>query len=133
MQFVPVQRNKSSGMSSSDFMNVYQVPDAIQNKLRVACYDCHSNNTRYSWYNNIQPVAWLLERHVSLGKAELDFSVWKDYSVRRKRTKLKSIISQIDEGAMPLSTYTLLHRDAVFSKEEKELVLEWLQQLRDSL
>jgi len=133
IQFIPVQRNQSSAIFHSDFINVYPVPDAVQNKLWVACYDCHSNNTRYPWYNNVQPVAWFLESHVAEGKAELNFSEWDAYSARRKRNKLKSIISQISDDKMPPSSYALMHRDAILSKEEKKSLLEWLQQLKDSL
>lgn len=133
MQLIPVQRNESDTVSPSDFMQVYQVPDGVCRSLQQACYDCHSNHTRYSWYNMVQPVGWLLELHVTGGKAELNFSEWNTYSARRKRNKLKSIINQIDNGEMPLPSYTLLHPEAVFSQEEKDAVLEWLQQLKDSL
>ncbi len=49
---------------------VNNVPKKNQNKLQVSCYDCHSNNTAYPWYNKIQPVAWFLEDHIKNGKAE---------------------------------------------------------------
>lgn len=133
IQFIPVQRNQSSASFPADFINVYQVPHVVQHKLRAACYDCHSNNTRYPWYNRIQPVAWFLENHIADGKAELNFSEWDAYSARRKRNKLKSIISQIGNNQMPPSSYALMHRDAVLSEMEKELLLEWLRQLKDSL
>ena len=49
---------------------VNNVPKKNQNKLQVSCYDCHSNNTAYPWYNKIQPVAWFLEDHIKNGKAD---------------------------------------------------------------
>ena len=57
-------------------MIVNNVPNSIKNTLQTSCYDCHSNNTYYPWYNKVQPVAWILESHIEEGKAELNFSDW---------------------------------------------------------
>ena len=133
IQFIPTKHNESKVMSKADFMLVNDVPKNIKNKLQVSCYDCHSNNTQYPWYNNIQPIAWFLEDHIKEGKAELNFSEWADYSNRRKKSKLKSIISQIKDDEMPLGSYTLIHRNAIFSETEKQETIQWLTQLRDSI
>jgi|TARA_R110000744_G_scaffold342872_4_gene448054 hypothetical protein len=133
IQFIPTERNQSDSVPSTDFMLVHNVPENIQNKLQVSCYDCHSNNTQYPWYNKIQPVAWFLEDHVKEGKAELNFNEWDSLSNRRKASKLKSIISQIEDDKMPLSSYTLIHRDAVFSDTEKQELIQWMTQLKDSI
>jgi len=133
IQFIPTSRNQSDTVPSTDFMRVNKVPENIQKKLEGSCYDCHSNNTQYPWYNKIQPVAWLLEDHIKEGKAELNFNEWDDLSNRRKNSKLKSIISQIEDDEMPLSSYTLIHRDATFSDTEKQEIIKWMTQLKDSL
>ncbi|PHR00170.1 MAG: hypothetical protein COB32_13645, partial [Halomonas sp.] len=85
------------------------------------------------WYNRVQPVAWFLEDHIKEGKAELNFNEWDSLSSRRKTSKLRSIIKQIESGEMPLDSYTLIHRDAKFSKEETEEIINWVTQLKDSL
>ncbi len=133
IQFIPTSRNQSDVVPATDFMMVNKVPKPITNKLQTSCYDCHSNNTQYPWYNKIQPVAWLLEDHIKEGKAELNFNEWDDLSNRRKNSKLKSIISQIEDDEMPLSSYTLIHRDAIFSDTEKQEIIKWMTQLKDSL
>ena len=71
IQFVPTERNQSDVISATDFMLVNKIPNSIKNKLQVSCYDCHSNNTNYPWYNKTQPVAWFLEDHIKEGKANL--------------------------------------------------------------
>lgn len=76
IQLVPTTRNQSNFVPVTDFMLVTDVPKAISEKLQISCYDCHSNNTQYPWYNKIQPVAWLLENHIKEGKTELNFSEW---------------------------------------------------------
>ena len=133
IQFIPTTRNQSDTVPSTDFMLVNNVPETIQKKLQVSCYDCHSNNTQYPWYNKIQPVAWFLEDHIKEGKAELNFNEWDNYSDRRKKSKLRSIIKQIESGEMPLDSYTLIHRDAIFSEKEKEAVLNYMKTLKDDL
>lgn len=133
IQFIPTTRNQSDTVPQTDFMLVHKVPEAIQKKIQVSCYDCHSNNTQYPWYNRVQPVAWFLEDHIKEGKAELNFNEWDSLSSRRKTSKLRSIIKQIESGEMPLNSYTLIHRDAKFSKEETEEIINWVTQLKDSL
>ncbi|EIJ37747.1 MAG: heme-binding domain-containing protein [Flavobacteriaceae bacterium] len=133
IQFIPTERNQSDTVPETDFMLVHNVPETIQKKLQVSCYDCHSNNTQYPWYNKIQPAAWFLEDHIKEGKAELNFNEWDSLSSRRKSSKLRSIIKQIESGEMPLDSYTLIHKDAKFSEAEAEELINFITQLKDSL
>jgi exonuclease VII small subunit len=133
IQFIPTTRNQSDTVPSTDFMLVNNVPETIQKKLQVSCYDCHSNNTQYPWYNKIQPAAWFLEDHIKEGKAELNFNEWDSLSSRRKASKLRSIIKQIENGEMPLDSYTLIHTDAKFSEAEAKEIINFITQLKDSL
>ncbi len=133
IQFIPSSRNQSDSVPETDFMLVNDVAENIQNKLQVSCYDCHSNNTQYPWYNKVQPVAWFLEDHIKEGKAELNFNEWDSLSTRRKTSKLRSIIKQIENGEMPLDSYTFIHRDAKFSEAEAEEIINWVTQLKNSL
>lgn len=133
IQVVPTSLNQSEVVPATDFMTVNQVPKRIQRKIQISCYDCHSNNTQYPWYNKIQPVAWILEDHVKEGKEELNFNEWDTYSSRKKRSKVKSIINQIEDGEMPLPSYTWVHKNAVLNKEEKDMIIQWFETLEDSL
>ena len=133
IQFFPTERNQSEAEYATDFMEVNTVPPMVQNKIEVSCYDCHSNNTKYPWYNKVQPVAWFLEDHIEEGKNELNFNEWGDYSDRRKNSKLRSIISQIEDDEMPLDSYTFIHRDAKFSESEKKEILKYMTQLKNKL
>lgn len=133
IQFIPTTRNQSDTVPSTDFILVNNVPETIQKKLQVSCYDCHSNNTQYPWYNKIQPAAWFLEDHIKEGKVELNFNEWDSLSSRRKASKLRSIIKQIESGEMPLDSYTLIHTDAKFSEAEAKEIINFITQLKDSL
>lgn len=133
IQFFPTERNQSNLVPKTDFLVVNSPPKAIRMLLQESCYDCHSNNTNYPWYNTIQPAAWFLEDHVKHGKSELNFNTWNELSDRRKKSKLKSIISQVSDDEMPLYPYTLIHREAILSKTEKALITDYMKQLKDSL
>tara|TARA_R100001369_G_scaffold43795_1_gene69899 strand:- start:566 stop:1021 length:456 start_codon:yes stop_codon:yes gene_type:complete len=133
IQFFPITLNESDTVPQSDFMIVNQVPATIKNRLQVSCYDCHSNNTDYPWYSKIQPAAWYLEDHILEGKDELNFNEWATYSDRRKNSKLRSIISQIEEDKMPLDSYAVIHRDAILSDEDKTMIIDYMTALKDSL
>lgn len=132
IQFVPTERNQSDIVPKTDFIAVSNPPDGIRILLKTSCYDCHSNNTNYPWYNKVQPVSWLLDRHIKKGKSELNFNEWDEYSDRRKNSKLKSIINQIKGDEMPLSSYTLIHKDAILSKTEKTLLIDYIKKLKGS-
>ena len=133
IQFVPTERNQSDVVPKTDFMLVNSVPDHIKSKLQTSCYDCHSNNTQYPWYNKVQPIAWFLEDHIKERKAELNFNEWDSLSNRRKKSKLRSIIKQIENDEMPLDSYTLIHREASFSEAEKQELIQWVERLKDSI
>lgn len=133
IQFIPKNYNESTEVLTTDFITQFNPSKKIESLLKTSCYDCHSNNTDYPWYNKIQPVAWFMEGHIEEGKEELSFSEFGDYSKRRQKSKLKSIMSQIRDDEMPLWNYTLIHQDAKLSEEDKELLEEWLTNLRDNL
>ncbi len=133
IQFFPASLNQSTAIPITDFKKTVKVPNNIQNLLKTSCYDCHSNNTIYPWYSKVQPMAWLMEDHIKEGKEELNFSEFGAYSKRKQKSKLKSIISQIIDDEMPLSSYTLMHSNAKLSEKDKQRLQDWFTNLRDSL
>lgn len=133
IQFVPTDLNQSDTVPKTDFLLVNNTPENISTLLQESCYDCHSNNTQYPWYNKVQPAAWFLENHIKDGKEELNFNEWDAYSNRRKNSKLKSIISQVKDDEMPLASYTLIHKDAKLSNSEKTLIIDYMKNLKEKL
>lgn len=134
IQFIRPARNVSSGQAlPTDIKNVVAVPQNVAVVLKTACYDCHSNNTVYPWYMNIQPAGWFMAYHVKNGKEELNFNEFGSYSLRKQQHKLKSIGDQVHEGEMPLSSYTLIHKNAILSNNQKALIIDWATGVKDSL
>ena len=133
IQFVQPTRNKSNQSLQTDLVKLFVVPSEVLKVLEAACFDCHSNNTKYPWYSWVQPFGWILANHIRKGKEDLNFSEFGSYSVRRQLSKLTGVANSINDGSMPLSSYTLLHKTARLSKDEKALLINWVLKTRDSL
>lgn len=127
IQVIPVERNVSTVPPGQSFEKTEKVPANVAAILKVSCYDCHSNNTRYPWYSELQPGAWFMARHITKGKEELNFDEFNNYSKRRKKAKIKSIISQIEKDQMPLKSYLLLHHDADLTPEQQKVLMQFFQ------
>ena len=133
IQFIRPAKNQSNSISDKDISTVYPVSAEVSGILKKACNDCHSNNTVYPWYSNIQPVAWWLQHHVDEGKGELDFSNFASYSPKKQHHKLEEVIEQVKDGEMPLNSYTWIHKDAVLTDAEKRTLSDWAATLRNEI
>ena len=67
--------------------------------------------------------------HINEGKKELNFNEFGNYSNRRKASKLKAIRNQIKTNEMPLSSYTIIHKNAILNENQKEQIINWLNSL----
>lgn len=133
IQFFHPVKNVSAANYVTDISVVYNQPEDVRAILRKACNDCHSNNTRYPWYNNIQPVAWWLRHHINEGKHELNFNEFGTYSLRKQYHKLEEVVEQVKEGEMPMDSYTLIHLDARLTKQEKATLTNWANAIRSEM
>lgn len=86
-----------------------------------ACFDCHSNETRWPWYSHVAPISWLVQRDVDVGRRVVNFSEW-DRPYEEAGESAKTVL----EGEMPPAIYLLLHPSARLSAEEKRALAEGL-------
>ncbi|KQR68309.1 MULTISPECIES: heme-binding domain-containing protein [Pedobacter] len=133
MQILQPARNKSAQAMPQDISTLVPMPDDVQGILKKSCYDCHSNNTEYPWYAYVQPLHWYLNSHIRSGKEELNFNEFAGYTLRRRQNKLRAIENSLKDGTMPLSSYSLIHRNAILDPREKSILIKWVQNSRDSL
>jgi len=122
MQFVPVSRVNPTERSEAPR------PAEVQALLQRACFDCHSNETRWPWYSYVAPVSFLIARDVREARRELNFSVWNQYNERRKARKFKEIVEQVEKKKMPQWYYVLVHPEAKLSDAERETIMNWAKQ-----
>lgn len=135
IQFFHPEKNLAgnSDTPNTDISKVMDIPDNVQDILQNSCYDCHSNNTNYPWYAEIQPVGWWLDHHINEGKSEMNFNEFASYSPRRQFRKLEEIIEQVKEGEMPLRSYTIVHKSAALGNEQKALITAWAGAAMESM
>ncbi len=119
MQLIPLDRSNPSERGDPT------APAEVTAILRRACYDCHSNETRWPWYARLAPISFLLWHDVTDGRKEVNFSTWDRYDVRRRERKLKEIAKQVKDRDMPLWYYLPLHPDAQLSDADREAIMKW--------
>ena len=125
IQFIHPAKNVDTTTTPQDITIMYPMPDSVHVILQKACYDCHSNTTRYPWYNNVEPVAFWLNNHIKEGKQHLNFSEFGSYPVAKQVKRLKNTAKEVEEGGMPLNSYLWIHKDAVLTPAEKNMVISW--------
>jgi len=109
------------------------VPPDVSAIITRACYDCHSHQTKWPWYSNVQPVAWFLVDHVNEGRRHLNFSEWGTYSPKRRHHKLEEISDEVQGGAMPLESYLPLHAEARLTPADIAAIAAWAAAERERL
>src|SRR5438045_9007752 len=100
IQFIRPAKNKMTERSAQDISSVHNIPQPVSDILEKSCNDCHSNNTIYPWYAEIQPVGWWLNDHIEEGKEELNFNEFASYKIARQFKKLEEITEQIKKDEM---------------------------------
>ena len=129
IQFIKPSKNQSTNISENDISKVYSLPPNVHEVLVKKCYDCHSNNTTYPWYYNIQPVAWWMNNHIVDGKRHLDFSEFKTYSAKKANHKLEELSDAVTNAWMPLDSYLWIHKEAKLTTEEAVAINGWISSL----
>ncbi|WP_242920344.1 heme-binding domain-containing protein [Pontibacter liquoris] len=127
MQFIRIDKTNPPVDPAKEFVTIANPPQDVTLILRESCYDCHSNTTKYPWYSNVAPVSWFLKNHIDEGRRELNFSEWGSYTAKKANHKLEEAIELVENGEMPMTSYTLLHAEAKLTKEEKEKLISWLK------
>lgn len=133
IQFIQPARNKSGQVMLTDISKIVPVSPAVSALLKTSCYDCHSNNTYYPWYANVQPIGWILNGHIQKAKTDLNFSEFGSYTTRRQKSKLESIAGRVNDNSMPLASYTFIHKNARLSKENKALIIDWATKTNEAI
>ena len=128
--YQPARNSDASILNTRGMEKMYNIPNSVTTILRQSCYDCHSNNSRYPWYANLQPIRYFIDGHMKEARKELNFDEWGSYSGRKQESKLDRIVKQVENEEMPLASYTLIHRDAILSESEKKELINWINAIK---
>ena len=129
IQFIRIDKTNPPVNKSIDFITLAKPSEEVQGILVTSCYDCHSNETTYPWYTDVAPLSWWLKHHINEGREHLNFSEWGNYTEKRQQHKLEECIEEVNEGEMPLSSYTIMHKDAALSPAQQKALSTWVASL----
>ena len=124
-QFFGPDKNEGDITAVNTFIAETNPPAAVKKILETTCYDCHSNVTKYPWYNTITPVNYWLADHVIDGKKHLNFSEWSAYSLKKKEHKMDELHEEVEKKKMPLESYTYTHSDANLTQDQINEIVTW--------
>lgn len=119
IQLVPVHR------TNPPVRTVIRAPDDVEDLLRRACWNCHSNETRWPWYSHVAPTSWLVTDHVHDGREDLNFTEWPRGDHEAATDLIEAIGEQVESGAMPPRSYLLMHPEARLTGEERQRIVDW--------
>ena len=119
MQFWPIERTNPQVISD------IQSPREVKKVLRLACYNCHSNETQWPWYSRVAPVSWLLIHDVSEAREKLNFSDWEAIPIGDRPAIARQMWREVENGEMPLPIYRILHPEAHLSEIQKNTIRDW--------
>ncbi|HLV15759.1 MAG TPA: heme-binding domain-containing protein [Xanthomarina sp.] len=129
-QFFGPDKNEGDLASVEPFLSDTNPPENIKAILQGSCFDCHSNHSKYPWYNNITPVNYWLAEHINEGKNHFNMSNWEGLSIKKKDHKIEELIEMVESREMPLASYTWTHQEAKLSDNQIKQMVEWANQVR---
>lgn len=119
IQFVPISR------TNPPVETEIPAPDQVRAILQRSCYDCHSNKTVWPWYSHVAPVSWLVASDVSEARSHMNFSTWNRYTEAKRASRIGDIWDEVSKGDMPPFDYLLMHRNAVLSASDLQVLRAW--------
>ena len=133
IQFIHPKRNKTDQPQPNHIGLAFSIPADVKVILAKACNDCHSNNTRYPWYAKFQPIHWWLNGHIKNGKKHLNYDEYTNHNLRYQYHKMEETVEMVEDGKMPLDSYTWTHKDALLTAEEKNKIIGWANSVMDTM
>lgn len=103
-----------------------QAPPEVKQVLRNSCYNCHSNETKLAWLDQIAPAYWLAAHDVKVARSRLNFSEIAKLPAAQQKGLLWEAVNQVQLGAMPLPAYVALHPGARVSDADLRILKNYL-------
>jgi Haem-binding domain/Cytochrome P460 len=110
-----------------------EVPPAVKQILRNSCFDCHSNESKLAWFDQVVPAYWLVARDIKAARSHLNFSEIGKLAPAAQRATLYEAVNQIRLGAMPLPSYRRAHPQSAVTPEQLTVLEQYLAPFASSL
>jgi hypothetical protein len=133
IQLLPSGRSNPPVVPAHTIEQTLTVPADVKVILDRSCRNCHSNETVWPWYAHVAPVSWLMVGDVNAAREDMNLSEWGEANADAQRDTLLEVCRQVKKGAMPLSSYRLLHREAALSAADVTTLCNWSEQARKDL
>ncbi len=91
--------------------------------VKAACYDCHSNQTKWPWYSYVAPMSWLLYQDVTQARSTFNFD---EITPAQGADWVGTMVFKIKDASMPPARYQALHPEARFSADERQELIDGL-------
>ncbi len=121
IQWVPVDRENPATSEN------VPAPPHVRSVLERACYDCHSNESRWPWYGYVAPISWLVEHHIEEAREHINFSTWDEYDEDERIDIVEDAWEEVEEGEMPPVFYLPLHPEATLDERDRAVLREWAE------
>lgn len=95
-----------------------QVPPRIKQVLERSCYNCHSDERRLAWFDQVVPGYWIVRHDILTARSHLNFSTLGGAPPAVQRARLFEAVNMIQLGAMPLRQFTALHPSAKVTPDQ---------------
>ena len=118
-QLVPIDRENPPVESE------VSAPEEVREVLERACYDCHSNESRWPWYGYIAPTSWLVAYDIDEARDHMNFSTWNQYDEDEQIDMIEEVWEEVEEGEMPPFFYTPLHPPAQLDENDRAELRVW--------
>lgn len=129
IQFFQIEKTNPTADPNLDFLKTTNAPDDIANLFKGACYDCHSYETEFPAYTNIQPLAWWIRSHIRGGRMNVNFAEWASADAAKQQHNIQECIEVIETKRMPLKSYGWMHEKGSLTAENRASMINWLRTL----
>jgi Haem-binding domain/Cytochrome P460 len=101
-------------------------PAEVKQILKNSCYNCHSNETKLSWFDEPVPAYWLVAMDITRARKRLNFSEIGKLPPGQQKAALYEAVFQIERGEMPLPQYMRLHPNSAVTPEQLAILKKYL-------
>ncbi|HYL63832.1 MAG TPA: heme-binding domain-containing protein [Candidatus Methylomirabilis sp.] len=132
-QLIPVAKTNPPVEATRTLWAASAVPPEVSAILQRSCQDCHTNRTTWPWYSHVAPVSWVVVSDVNGARQHMNLDEWGAYDLEKKQSRLTKICEELKSGDMPDSKYTLIHRGARLTDQQRSTLCDWAEATRKAL